>query len=555
MLNEVISGSSMDTERAYSGWGGGSLVLAEPPDRDETGERAADRRSGGRLREAAMLLAAAEDAICIADVAGRILFWSPGCERLYGWGSDEAVGQSVVDVMFGGTSYGWARLKGFVMEKGRWEGDLETFSRKKEALSVRARAWVMREEEGGAASIVIVATDLTGKRQLEKQLLRAQRLESVGTLACGIAHDLANVLTPVQMAAELLRPTVAGTDGERFLNLLVRSAARGVALTRQLLLFGRGDESGHAAVDLRSLLKETVKMLKGTLPKSIQVHGVIPDDLSPVIGDATQIHQVLLNLCVNARDAMPDGGVLTVLTRNQALDDGAARVIKGGRPGRFVTMTVRDTGHGISREVLARMFDPFFTTKPPAIGSGLGLSTVQRILGSHRGFVSVKTEEGGGSEFTVYLPVATTEPPATAADVTLPARAGQSEWVLVLENEDTIRELAQAGLERAGYRVVSAADGGEGISIFGRRHTEIGVVVLDMMLPWIDGATAIRMFRKLQPDVEIVVMCGMPSLRTLAFEAAQQRLTYLEKPIRGDELLAAVGAAMDRKAARCHGGA
>jgi PAS domain S-box-containing protein len=508
------------------------------------------RRNEDQLREQAMLLAAAEDAICIVDLAGNIQFWSPGAERLYGWGSSEAVNRPVSDVIFGGAGYIWSGLRGILLEKGNWEGDLEPFSRKKEALSVRARAWVMRDGDAMAASIVIVANDLTAKRQLEKQLLRAQRLESVGTLACGIAHDLNNVLTPVQMAAELLRPAVAGTDSERFLNLLVRSAARGGEITRQLLRFGRGNESGHASVDLKSLLKETVKILSGTLPKSIQVRGVIPDDLRPVMGDVTQVHQVLLNLCVNARDAMPDGGVILVRAQNRDLDETEAQAIPGGRSGNYVMLSVRDTGVGIPQEVLEKMFDPFFTTKPPGMGSGLGLSTVQGIVRSHRGFVQVNTEVGRGTVFSVYLPVSSYHPSIPVPTESVPAAAGQNQSVLVIEDEPAILELIQTGLERAGYRVLTATDGAEGISVFGKHHADISVVVVDMMLPLIDGATSIRMFRRLVPEMEIVAISGLPSLQAAASESANRRVTFLPKPIRLEEIVTAVGNAVIRRNAQ-----
>jgi len=505
------------------------------------------RRNEDRLREQAMLLAAAEDAICIVDLSGCIRFWGAGAERLYGWVASEALDRSVSDVIFGGAGYIWSGLRGILLEKGNWEGDLEPFSRKKEALSVRARAWVMRDGDAGAASIVIVATDLTEKRQLEKQLLRAQRLESVGTLACGIAHDLNNVLTPIHMAAELLRPAVGGTDSERFLNLLVRSAVRGGEITRQLLLFGRGNESGHSSVDLKSLLKETVKILSGTLPKSIQVRGVIPEELRPVMGDVTQVHQVLLNLCVNARDAMPDGGVILVRAQNRDLDEADAQAIEGARPGSYVMMSVRDTGIGIPQEVLEKMFDPFFTTKPPGMGSGLGLSTVQGIVRSHRGFIQVTTEVGRGTVFAVYLAVAANQPHTPSLTEAAPVPTGQNECVLVIEDEPAILELIQTGLERAGYRVLTATDGAEGISVYGKHHANISTVVIDMMLPLIDGATSIRMFRRLVPEMEIVAISGLPSLRTAASEAANRRVTLLPKPIRLEEILVAVGAAVARR--------
>lgn len=503
------------------------------------------RRCENRLREHAMLVAASEDAICVADMGGRIHFWSAGAEKLFGWSAKEAADRTVTDVMFGGASYVWSGLRGLVVETGTWEGPLEPFNRKKEVLSVRGRVWLKQGHEGGEPSVVIMATDLTRNRQLEKQLLRAQRLESVGTLACGIVHDLNNVLTPVQMTAELLRPSVTGADGERFLNLLVRSAARGVEITRQLLLFGRGSEGGFATLDLRSLVSETVKILAGTLPKSIQLRPNLSEELWPVLGDATQVHQVLMNLCVNARDAMPDGGVMTVAVRNVELDDAGARRVTGGRAGRYAVLSVRDTGVGISREVLDRIFEPFFTTKLPVAGTGLGLSMVQGIVRDHRGFVTVATEEGHGSEFAVYLPVTDEKPRNPGREERSPRRSGNNEWVLVVEDDDVIRELIQTTLERAGYRVITAADGAEGISVFGRRHEEIAVVVMDMMLPLIDGTTAIGMFRRLEPGVELVVMSGLPSQRSAAEKATGGRYRFLQKPLEVEKLLQVVGVAVE----------
>jgi len=521
---------------------GRSMILVSLEDVTER------RRNEDRLREQAMLLAAAEDAICIVDSEGRIEFWSPGAERLYGWPASEAKGQAVADILFGGASYVWSGLRGMVLEKGTWEGDLEPYSRKKESLTVRARAWVMTGATDEDSTMVIVATDQTGTRRLEKQLLRAQRLESVGTLTCGIVHDLNNVLTPVQMAAELLRPSVAGTDGERFLNLLVRSAVRGVEITRQLLSFGRGNEGGRASVDLRVLIKEMVRMLAGTLPKCIQVRGDVPESLWPVVADVTQMHQVLLNLCVNARDAMSEGGMMTVLARNRELDDVGAGALKDGRPGRFVVLSVRDTGTGISGEVMDRMFDPFFSTKPPAMGSGLGLSTVQSIVRDHRGFISVTTEIGRGSEFSIYLPAADDAPVVPLAPETPISPHGQGQGLLVVEDDESIRELIQSTLEHAGYRVMTAADGAEAISVFGKNQGEVTVVVLDMVLPLIDGGTVVRMIRKLRPDVEIVAMSDLP-LTSLGTETSGAgRLGWLQKPIRVDEMLAAVGSAISRSA-------
>ncbi|MGE3311520.1 MAG: ATP-binding protein [Limisphaerales bacterium] len=522
------------------------------------------RRNEQRLREQAAFLAAADAAICRVDSAGCIRLWNAGAERLYGWPMSEAVGRPVSEVMFGGTGYVWAGLRGMVLEKGVWEGDLEPFTKNKEVLSVRARAWLELNGDSdptesadpgsagnSSASVVLVATDWTERRRLERQLMRAQRLECVGTLACGIAHDLSNVLTPVQMAAELLRPVVTGTDSERFLNLLMRSATRGGEITRQLLLFGRGIESAHAPVDLKNLLKETVKILTGVFPKSIQVRGVIPDQLWPVVGDVTQIHQVLLNLCVNARDAMPDGGVLLVRAQNRELDPDSTRESGRAPGGKFVVLSVRDTGVGIREEIRAKIFDPFFTTKPPGQGSGLGLSTVQRIAQAHGGSVEVTSEVGRGTVFEVRLPVseapsAVPASPTGLATPTVPSSTteGRVPRVLVIEDEPAIRDLMRSGLEAAGYNVTTAIDGAEGISIFARERDSFAVVVLEMSLPLVDGVTVIRTLRGLTPGLPIVVLGEPPSPDSIPPKTPGRSLTFVPKPAGIETLVEAVGAAM-----------
>ncbi|MBX3743688.1 MAG: PAS domain S-box protein [Verrucomicrobiae bacterium] len=491
----------------------------------------AARLAEERVREQAALLAAAQDAICVTDLEGRIRYWNRGAERLFGWSAEEAVGQMAAGVVLGGASRYWAAIRKAVTQEGHWDGELQSFRPGGEPLTVEARASAMRDADGQSRSILLVGTDVTEKRQLERQVFRGQRLESLGTLACGIAHDLNNVLTPVQMVADLLRTAVAGTEGERFLDLLTRSARRGADIIRQLLQFGRGADGAQVPLDLRHLLKETATILRETFPKSIEVQVKVPALLWPVVGDATQLHQVILNLCVNARDAMPRGGTLGLSIGNVELDAARLGTVQEAIPGRYVVLEVADSGSGIAPDVANRIFDPFFTTKPQGQGSGLGLSTVQGIVRGHKGFVLYETEVGRGSAFRVHLPAS---PETSGVDVGggLPpaAQEGGRQWVLVADDEDAIRELARVTLERSGYQVITARDGAEAISIFGRRHAEIGVVVVNMMMPYLDGASAIAAFRRLNGAVPVVAVSGMPSQREDAERAWGGPVAFLQKP-------------------------
>lgn len=515
----------------------------------------AARLAEERMREQAALLAAAHDAICVTDMEGRIRYWNRGAERLFGWSAEEAVGQMAAGVVLGGASRYWSAIRKGVTQEGHWDGELQSFHRSGEPLTVEARVSLVRDGAGRPRSILVVGTDVTEKRQLERQVFRGQRLESLGTLACGIAHDLNNVLTPVEMVADLLRSAVAGTEGERFLDLLTRSARRGADIIRQLLQFGRGADGAQVPLDLRHLLKETATILRETFPKSIEVRVKVPGSLWPVMGDATQLHQVILNLCVNARDAMPQGGTLGLSIGNVELDREALRLVPEAIAGRYVVLEVSDTGAGIAPDVLSRIFDPFFTTKPQGQGSGLGLSTVQGIVKGHKGFVRFTTEVGKGSAFRVHLPAG---PETVGTDVALglpqTAQEGGRQWILVADDEDAIRELARVSLERSGYKVITARDGAEAISIFGRRHGEIGAVVVNMMMPYLDGAAAIAAFRRLNGAVPVVVVSGMPSQREDAERAWGGPVAFLQKPFPIRALIDEVARCVEAGGARAEPG-
>jgi len=341
---------------------------------------------------------------------------------------------------------------------------------------------------------------------------RAQRLETIGMLASGIAHDLNNVLSPIILSAPLLREHATDPDHLRLIASLEKSAERGVELVRQILSFAHGAGSVQQRLQLRELLVEAHSMAAETFPKSICVVDEIPDNLWPVLADPTQIHQILLNLCVNARDAMPRGGTLTLGAENCLLDEVTARRVEGGKPGAWVVLQVEDTGSGIAPEVLTQIWEPFFTTKGAGKGTGLGLSTVRGVVANHKGFVSVKTQPGSGTTFRVYLPAADEMAATGATSGGRPnPRRGSGELILVVDDEPNIREMTSAMLTRNGYRVITAGDGTEAVALFATRRNEIRLVITDLVIPHLDGTALARVVRNLNSRVKVLAMSGLSS--------------------------------------------
>lgn len=383
---------------------------------------------------------------------------------------------------------------------------------------------------------------------MDEQFLRAQRLESIGMLASGIAHDLNNVLAPIILAAPELREHATHPDDLRIISSLEKSAERGVALVRQILAFAQGVGGGRQLVDVRHLLRETANVIRETFPKNIRLEDNIPSNLVPIMADPTQIHQVILNLCVNARDAMPSGGTLRLRAENCRLDQEAASKFEGAAAGSWLVLHIEDSGSGIPDETLSHIWEPFFTTKEAGKGTGLGLSTVRGIVESHKGFISLKTLPGHGTTFRVYLPA--TEIPASGATA-VPARTrvvqGKGELVLIVDDEPQIRDVTAAILSRHGYRVLIAGDGIEAVALFAPRSSEISVVVTDLRMPNLDGAALAHIVRRLNPSVKTLAVSGLSSG---ADAAEMKRLAgaFLYKPFKADALLQAVASLLHPEA-------
>lgn len=493
-----------------------------------------------RIREQAALLDQAQDAILVRDLAHNIHFWNKGAERMYGWTRDEAIGRNVSELHQKETSPQFEEAKQTVMTRGEWSGEVRQQKRDGSEIIVSSRWTLVRDENDKPRSILVINTDITEKKRMEAQFLRAQRMESIGTLAGGIAHDLNNVLSPIVMAIDMLELRAQDQDSKKWLGVLRSNAERGSSMVRQVLSFARGVEGERVALQPKHLIKEIVKILRETLPKSIEISFQIPNDLWMISADATQMHQVLMNLCVNARDAMPEGGAISIKAENTFLDENYARMHIEAKAGRFVVITVADTGPGMTPEVQSRIFEPFFTTKEMSKGTGLGLSTALTIVKSHGGFINVYSEPHKGSTFTLYIPALD----APGLDEERPLQTemptGNGELILVVDDENSIREITRGTLETFGYSVVTASDGTEALAIYADRKHEIAVVLTDMVMPFMDGPATVRALQRMNPDVKIIAASGLATGHKPGEGALEGVTIFLSKPYTAEKLLKAL---------------
>jgi len=368
-----------------------------------------------------------------------------------------------------------------------------------------------RDADGQIIGLVGIGRDITDKKNLEAQLLRAQRMESIGRLATGIAHDLNNILTPIMISTTLLREKMSDKESLDILNTVEASAKRGADIIKQVMWFGRGLDGQRVPVHPQHLIKDTARLATETLSKSLKIEVKIGADVWPIPGDPTQLHQMLLNLCVNANEAMPMGGKLTIAARNFTADEDFAGMHLEARPGRYVVLEVSDTGSGIALEIRDRIFEPFFTTKEIGKSTGLGLSTALSIVKSHNGFILLETEPGKGSSFQIYLPAQVGSQTDKPEDKPANFPRGQGETILVVDDEKSVRETAQAMLETFGYKVLPASDGAQALAIYSENQADIAVVLTDIVMPVMNGEATVRALRHLNPKVKIIASSGLKS--------------------------------------------
>ncbi|MEA5624385.1 response regulator [Nostoc sp. UHCC 0251] len=489
-----------------------------------------------KIREQAALLDITSDAILVKDFDNQIRFWNQGAEHLYGWKATEVIGKNVKQILYLPETLSQIQdIYANIVKSGFWHGELHQVNKKGQDIIVASRWTLMRDRNGQAISILTVNTDITEKKHLETQVLRAQRLESIGTLASGIAHDLNNILTPILTTAQLLQMKMPDTDerNQQMLKTIENNSKRGAALVKQVLQFARGIDGQRTVVQMNHLFSEIQQIVQETFPKSIELTEHIQPELWAVIGDATHLHQLLINLVVNARDAMPEGGHIEISAENLLIDEHYARLNLDAHVGPYIAITVADTGMGMRSEIIDRIFEPFFTTKEIGKGTGLGLSTAKGIIQSHGGFVSVTSQVGKGTEFKVCLPAVEVAKTPLVEDLEL--FKGNGELILVVDDETRILETTKILLEVYSYRVLTASNGIEAIALYVQHEDEISLVLMDMMMPLMDGATAITTLQKINSQVKVVAVSGLNVSEKLAKIPGVKK--FIAKPYATKELL------------------
>jgi two-component system, cell cycle sensor histidine kinase and response regulator CckA len=496
----------------------------------------ARKQAEQQVREQAALLDITTDAIVLRDISNKILLWNKSAEKLYGWKAEEVISKNYRQLFENESSLQYAQIYQQVIKDGAWQGELTKNTKSGKEIIVESCWTLVSCEYGQPQSILTIDTDITQKKQLEAQFLRAQRMESIGTLASGIAHDLNNALSPILMSVQLLQTKYNYDEhSHQMLSIVENNAKRSANLVKQVLSYAKGIEGDRTVLAVESLILEMQQIVKQTFPKSINFYTEIQPNLLSVCGDSTQLHQVLMNLCLNARDAMPEGGNLYLAAENVVIDESYTKMHLDAQVGSYILITVADTGNGISNEKLDRIFEPFFTTKEFGKGTGLGLSTVMGIIKGHNGFITVSSSLGKSTKFKVYLPAVKTSVTQLLEDQEMPS--GYGEWILVVDDEPAIQEISKTSLENHNYKVITASDGIEAVALYAQHRDKIKATIIDMMMPNMDGATTISTLQKMNPNLRILAVSGLLTREQTPIDKASKLTAFLAKPYTAQELL------------------
>jgi len=483
------------------------------------------------------------DMILITDKNGTIEWVNRAFVEVTGYSFSEAIGKNPRDLLKSGKhdKAFFKNLWNTILSGEVWSGEIINRDKAGNLYEEFVTINPVSGENDEISHFIAIKRDLTEEKKRKQQELRSQRMESIGNLAGGIAHDLNNVLSPILMSIELLKKREKEAANRSILETIEKSTMRGADLVRQVLTFSRGVEGDRVPIALGDIVADIEKLIRETFPKNIHFESRIPDDLWMVKADPTQLHQVLTNFCINARDAMPEGGGLTLELNNSVVDEAYAKMNPQSQPGAYVMMKIEDTGEGIPPEIQEQIFDPFFTTKEPGKGTGLGLSTSQRIIKDHRGFINLYSEPGKGTLFKIYLPALADKDSQESHAVTesgLPR--GNGELILLVDDEENVRDVVRKVLERYGYRVVTAENGVEAVALYSRRGEEIDAVLTDMSMPVMDGYSTIMALRSLDPEVKVIGSSGQGSNSGIAKALGAGVKHFISKPYTAERVLRAI---------------
>jgi PAS domain S-box-containing protein len=485
----------------------------------------------------AYIVESSEDAIISKQLDDIITSWNKGAERIFGYTAEEVIGNDI----------------SIIIPPAKRDEEKEIFESLKRHQRVDHHETIRIRKDGQLIDVALtlsliedvseriigasmIMRDITDTKRRAAQLMREQRLESVGTLAGGIAHDLNNILAPIVMSISLLKRKLPDESSRTMLNTLEKNAQRGADLIKQVLSFARGAQGDRATISIKPLLSETARIIHATFPRAIATSIILPDDSWRIMGNINQLHQVLICLCMNARDAMPNGGNISINAANVEIDENFTRRHIDAIKGKFVEIIVADNGCGIGEEIIDRIFEPFFTTKELGNGAGLGLSTALGIIKSHGGFIDVESAIGKGSIFKIYLPALVDAEPQQSESESEELLKGHGELILFVNSETATCEIAKATLETYRYRALLANDGAEATALFAIYKEEIRVALIDMRIPIMDGPTTIMALRKIDPNVKIIAVTDL--ITENADKIADLNIsTILQKPYSGDILL------------------
>jgi two-component system cell cycle sensor histidine kinase/response regulator CckA len=487
-------------------------------------------------------LDAAANAIVITSIDGTIEWANTAFTKLTGYELGEVIHRNPRELVKSGVQGKdfYQELWTTILAGQTWTGEL--VNRRKDGTHYSEEMMIspVKNATGQITHFIAIKQDITERKLLQEQFIKAQRLESLGMLAAGIAHDLNNMLAPIIFSGPLLRRSLTDEKDLKIVSMLESSAERGAALVKQVVAFAQGGSSGLRITQLKHVARDVVALAQNSFPKSIRVVSNIPTDAWPVLANPSQIHQVLLNLCVNARDAMPDGGTLTVGLSNRVFTIEDVATIPEAKPGNWLVLEVTDTGTGISPEVLPRIFDAFYTTKAPGKGTGLGLNTVRTVVQAHHGFIQVKTGLGQGTTMRITLP-ASTDPAAEESSAAHDLVKGNGELILLVDDDPNVRESLETVLVQSGYRVLPCADGVEAIVLYQSNSRQIDLVITDVDMPNLNGAVLAATLHQLKPDLRIIGISGLSSATHMALADAKRHVsTFLHKPFGAMDLLRSV---------------